>query len=170
MSNTAFVGLGSNLNEPREQLVRAIDCMHQHPKISVRVCSHFYSSLPMGPQDQSEFINAVCKLSTSLSPLELLDALQDIELNQGRERKGLKWGPRTLDLDILLYNNLSMSNERLILPHYGMQDREFVLVPLFEIEPELMMLDGRKIASWVADCKLNGLKRLPTDFEYLSTE
>jgi 2-amino-4-hydroxy-6-hydroxymethyldihydropteridine diphosphokinase len=89
-----------------------------------------------------------------------LGTLQDIENNHGRERIGDRWGPRTLDLDILLYNDLILNTQNLTLPHYGMQEREFVLVPLFEIAPDKIMQDGRSLASWVAKCNLDGLYRI----------
>ena len=168
MSDVAYIGLGSNMKSPSEQILKALHVIHNHAQISIQKCSHLYSSAPMGPQDQPDYVNAVCKITTSLSPIELLDALQEIEQLHGRERKGDKWGPRTLDLDILLFNNLSMSNERLTLPHYGMSDREFVLVPLFEIAPDMNMQNGKSLAAWVADCSLSGLKRLAIDIEYAS--
>lgn len=166
MSDIAFVGLGSNLASPSEQLKCALLEMHRHTQISMQRCSHLYSSSPMGPQDQPDFVNAVCQLTTSLSPLELLDVLQAIELKQGRERLGEKWGPRTLDLDLLMYNDLRMQSERLTLPHYGMQQREFVLVPLFEIAPDLIMQDGQTLAAWISKCSLSGLKRLADNIDY----
>lgn len=160
MSDIAYIGLGSNIKDPETQITSALAHIHQHPQISIQQCSHLYASAPMGPQDQPDYINAVCKITTGLTPIELLDFLQSIENAHGRERIGEKWGPRTLDLDILLFNNLAMDNARLTLPHYGMAQREFVLVPLFEIVPDLMMQDGKSIASWVADCSLEGLRRL----------
>lgn len=168
MSDVAYIGLGSNLAKPQEQLLMALSHIHNHPQISIQQCSHLYSSSPMGPKDQPDYVNAVCKITTSLDPIDLLDVLQDIEQTHGRERNGDKWGPRTLDLDILLFNNLSMSNERLTLPHYGMAEREFVLVPLFEIAPDLMMQDGKSLALWVTKCSLSGLKRLTTEITYAS--
>ena len=161
MSDVAFIGLGSNLNEPKKQIEDALCDMHKHGQISVQTCSHLYNSAPMGPQNQDNYINAVCQINTSLTPIELLDVLQNIEQLHGRKRTGERWGPRTLDLDILLFNNLSMDNDRLTLPHYGMAQREFVLVPLFEIAPDLIMQDGKNIAAWVNECSLDGLRRLP---------
>lgn len=166
MTSVSYIGLGSNLNEPSSQLSSALKVIHEHPNMSIQTCSHFYASAPMGPSDQPRYVNAVAKVSTSLTPIELLDALQFIEQQHGRERKGEQWGPRTLDLDILLFDNLTMTNERLTLPHYGMEEREFVLVPLFEISPDLMMQDGRTLASWVYNCDLNGLQRMSNDVEY----
>ena len=161
MSDIAYIGLGSNIEKPIEQLLSASRSLHEHEQISLQQSSHLYSSAPMGPKNQPDFVNSVCKITTSLTPIELLDVLQKIENEHGRERKDEKWGPRTLDLDILLFNNLSMDNVRLTLPHYGMHEREFVLVPLFEISPDMIMQDGRSLAAWVAKCDLSGLKRLP---------
>ncbi|MFC3122364.1 2-amino-4-hydroxy-6-hydroxymethyldihydropteridine diphosphokinase [Agaribacter flavus] len=159
LTETAYIGLGSNLVNPSEQLTGALEKMHRLPQISVQICSHFYQSKPMGPAGQPDYTNAVCKITTSFSPIELLDALQSIENIHDRTRDGDRWGPRTLDLDILLYNRINIDEPRLKVPHYGMQEREFVLVPLFEIEPDLIMHDGRSIAKWVSKCQLQGLKR-----------
>jgi 2-amino-4-hydroxy-6-hydroxymethyldihydropteridine diphosphokinase len=171
MSDNVFIGLGSNLSQPSEQLKSALKELHQHSQICVQRCSHLYKSAPMGPKDQPDYVNAVCYLTTSLSPLELLDILQALEASHGRERLGNKWGPRTLDLDMLMFNDLRINTERLTLPHYGMQDREFVLVPLFEIAPDIIMHDGKKLAAWVSKCSLNGLQRLPDpiDFESIAS-
>ena len=168
MSDIAFVGLGSNLALPIEQLKSALVEMQKHHQICVQHCSHLYRSAPMGPQDQPDYVNAVCQLTTSLTPIELLDVLQSLELKHGRERIGEKWGPRTLDLDLLTFNDLRMQSERLTLPHYGMSQREFVLVPLFEIAPDLIMQDGKKLAAWVSKCSFNGLQRLPDNIDYAS--
>ncbi|MGB3724585.1 MAG: 2-amino-4-hydroxy-6-hydroxymethyldihydropteridine diphosphokinase [Glaciecola sp.] len=168
MTDVVYVGLGSNLATPEKQVLEALARIHSHDQISIQQCSHLYASSPMGPSNQPDYVNAVCKLTTSLQPIELLDVLQDIEQQHGRERKGEQWGPRTLDLDMLLFNNLSMSNERLTLPHYGMSQREFVLVPLFEISPDLIMHDGKSLAAWVSQCSLNGLRRLTTPINYAS--
>jgi 2-amino-4-hydroxy-6-hydroxymethyldihydropteridine diphosphokinase len=168
MTDVAYIGLGSNLDAPQEQLLQALAHIHNDAQISIQQCSHFYASAPMGPKDQPDYVNAVCKITTGLSPIELLDTLQNIEQKHGRMRAGEKWGPRTLDLDMLLFNNLSMSNDRLTLPHSGMAQREFVLVPLFEVTPDMIMRDGKSLAAWVAKCSLNGLRRLPTVVDYSS--
>lgn len=161
MSDVAYIGLGSNIDEPQAQIRAALGHIQAHEQISIQQCSHLYASAPMGPKNQPDYINAVIKITTSLTPIELLDVLQKIEKDHGRNRSGERWGPRTLDLDILLFNNLSMDNDRLTLPHYGMADREFVMVPLFEIEPDMVMQDGKTIAFWVAQCSFENLKRLP---------
>lgn len=168
MSDIAYLGLGSNLAAPSQQLISALRELHRHRQISVQGCSHLYRSAPMGPQDQPDYVNAVCQLTTSLSPLELLDELQAIEAEHGRERLGEKWGPRTLDLDLLMFNDVRMQSERLTLPHYGMAQREFVLVPLFEIAPDLIMQDGQKLSTWISKCSLTGLKRLADNIDFAS--
>lgn len=161
MSDVAYIGLGSNMDSPKNQIHTALMNIQSHEQISVQKCSHLYTSSPMGPKDQPNYINAVIKITTGLTPIELLDVLQGIEEQHGRKRVGERWGPRTLDLDILLFNNLAMDNDRLTLPHYGMAQREFVLVPLFEIEPDMIMQNGKTIASWVAHCSCSSLRRLP---------
>ena len=160
LSDIAYIGLGSNLGDPVEQLKRALVSIESHAHMVLNASSHFYASSPMGPQDQPDFVNAVCRVKTSLQPQELLTSLQEIENQQGRLREGDRWGPRTLDLDILLYNDLALDTKQLTLPHYGMKDREFVLVPLFEIAPDLIMQDGKSLASWVGKCSLDGLYRI----------
>lgn len=162
LSDIAYIGLGSNLGTPVAQLREALERIEAHSQMVLAANSSFYASSPMGPQDQPDYVNAVCKVKTSLQPQELLSILQDIENQQGRERIGDRWGPRTLDLDILLYNDLSLNSKNLTLPHYGMKEREFVLVPLFEIAPDLIMQDGRSLATWVSKCNLEGLYRIPT--------
>ncbi|MNG26994.1 2-amino-4-hydroxy-6-hydroxymethyldihydropteridine pyrophosphokinase [compost metagenome] len=106
-------------------------------------------------------MNAVAALDTALAPLELLDALQAIELAQGRVRKDERWGPRTLDLDILLFGQRILAEERLSVPHYHMHARAFVLYPLAEIAGELQLPDGRPLSELLAACPFTGLERLP---------
>ncbi|MGY8820223.1 MAG: 2-amino-4-hydroxy-6-hydroxymethyldihydropteridine diphosphokinase [Pseudomonadales bacterium] len=156
-----YIGLGSNLAEPRQQLRGALDALARIPNSQLAVVSSLYLSDPLGPADQPRYNNAVAALDTSLSPLTLLDALQAIELAQGRERKAERWGPRTLDLDILLFGNRLISEPRLAVPHYHMHARAFVLYPLAEIAPaELKLADGRMLAELLAACPFEGLERL----------
>ena len=108
----SYIGIGSNQAQPIEQAKQAITALSNIKDTKLLMCSSLYRSAPMGPQDQPDYINAVAKLETRLSALELLDALQVIEQEQGRERKALRWGPRTLDLDILLYADQEIENER----------------------------------------------------------
>ncbi len=153
-----YIGVGSNLGDPVEKAQQAIIALKELKDSSVINASSLYCSKPMGPSDQPDYINAVVKLETSLRPLALLDALQQIELTQGRVRKDERWGPRTLDLDILLIDNLQIENERLTVPHYGMCNREFVLYPLFEIEPLLILPNKKTLSTLVENCPKNGLQ------------
>ena len=141
----AYIALGSNLNTPLEQLKRALNALAQLPQTQLMAVSSFYRSKPLGPQDQPDYLNAAVEISTALSPLALLDELQRIENEQGRVRLR-RWGERTLDLDILLYGDEIIQTERLTVPHYDMHNREFVIVPLAEIAPNLILPNGQKLA------------------------
>ena len=140
-----FIGLGANLDNPMGQLRAAITALTTLPNSVLGRVSSLYGSKPMGPQDQPDYVNAVAEVYTVLSPLQLLDALQQIEQQQGRVRKDERWGPRTLDLDLLLYGNEQWQCQRLTVPHYGLAEREFVLYPLQEIAADLQLPDGRSI-------------------------
>lgn len=156
----AYVGLGSNLGASEDQLGTAFGEIDKLPETRLLKRSSLYKSSPMGPKNQPDYVNAVCLIETRLEPHDLLARLQKIELEHGRERKGERWGPRTLDLDILLYGDHTVSTDSLTIPHYGMAEREFVMVPLFEIAPSMVMPDGKPISHWVSCCNLDGLKRL----------
>ncbi len=132
-----YLGLGANLDAPLQQLQQAVNALMQLPQSQLAAVSSFYGSKPMGPQDQPDYVNAVAALDTRLAPEALLDQLQRIELEQGRQRKDQRWGPRTLDLDILLYGDQRISTTRLTVPHYGLHQREFVVYPLLELAPDL---------------------------------
>ncbi|QUI64660.1 2-amino-4-hydroxy-6-hydroxymethyldihydropteridine diphosphokinase [Pseudoalteromonas sp. A22] len=155
--NIAYIGLGANLSEPMAQIKRALDVLAAHPDLSLVQHSSLYGSKPMGPQDQPDYVNAVAKLATSLTAESLLDVLQQIELEHGRVRKAERWGPRTLDLDILLFNTDTINSDRLTVPHYGLKVREFVVYPLLEIAPELKLPDGTELSSLTQKLPLNGL-------------
>ncbi|WP_158966039.1 2-amino-4-hydroxy-6-hydroxymethyldihydropteridine diphosphokinase [Paraglaciecola sp. L3A3] len=155
-----YIGLGSNLSTPEQQLNSALDALANLANSALVKCSSFYRSQPMGPQDQPDYVNAVALIETSLSPLELLQATQKIELEQGRERKDHRWGPRTLDLDILLFGQQLINSEQLTVPHYGMKEREFVLYPLFELTADLVLPCGENLSKLIESCPLNGLIRL----------
>jgi len=145
VSTIVYIGLGSNLSEPIEQVKKAIKAIEKIVQSEVISVSSLYLSKPMGPQDQENYINGVLALKTSLSAIELLDALQAIENEAGRVRKENRWGARILDLDIILFGNEIINTERLTIPHYGMSEREFVLIPLAEIAPQLQLPNGQKI-------------------------
>jgi len=157
---TAYIGLGSNLSDPRAQVINAAKAIGNIVESNVITLSSLYLSKPMGPQDQDDYINAVIAIETSLSALELLDALQSIENSAGRVRKDNRWGARILDCDILLYGNESIENERLTIPHYGMKLREFVLLPLAEISPSLHLPDGSSISELASEISNNGIVKL----------
>ncbi len=158
MSGTlCYIGLGANLAEPMLQLQRAVLALQNIDATQLLAVSSFYGSKPMGPQDQPDYVNAVAAVQTGLTAEQLLDALQKIELEQGRQRKDERWGARTLDLDILLFGDLELCTERLTLPHYGMKTREFVLYPLFEITPDLQLPDGSCLSDLLQLVPRNGL-------------
>ncbi|EHG1328557.1 2-amino-4-hydroxy-6-hydroxymethyldihydropteridine diphosphokinase [Vibrio vulnificus] len=154
---TAYIAIGSNLADPVVQAKSAIEALKQLPKSRFLCASQLYSSTPMGPQNQPDYINAVAAIETELTPLELLNCTQAIELDQGRVRKEERWGPRTLDLDIILYGDEVIDSERLTVPHYGMKEREFVLYPLAEIAPNLTLPDGTELSQLLTIVDKNGL-------------
>jgi 2-amino-4-hydroxy-6-hydroxymethyldihydropteridine diphosphokinase len=154
----AYIAVGSNLSDPVSQANLAIESLKTLPKSKFVQASSLYSSSPMGPQDQPDYINAVVCIQTELTPLELLDCTQAIEQEQGRVRKEERWGPRTLDLDIVLFGNEVIDSERLTVPHYGMKEREFVLYPLAEIAPNLSLPDGTKLQDLLNTVDRNGLR------------
>lgn len=139
MTITAYIGLGSNIEEPVGQIKGALTALSTHPKIRVKAVSSFYRNPPMGPQDQPDFVNAVAEIETDLEPEPLFEVLVGIEDAHGRERHGRRWGPRSLDLDLLLYGEEIIETERLTVPHPGIPDRPFVLKPLHEIAPDLVI-------------------------------
>ncbi|EEI3457831.1 2-amino-4-hydroxy-6-hydroxymethyldihydropteridine diphosphokinase [Salmonella enterica subsp. salamae] len=137
----AYIALGSNLASPLEQVNAALKAIADIPDSRIVAVSSFYRTPPLGPQDQPDYLNAAVALDTALTPEELLNHTQRIERQQGRERKAEHWGPRTLDLDIMLFGDEVISTERLTVPHYDMKNRGFMLWPLFEIAPELIFPD-----------------------------
>lgn len=134
---TAFIGLGANLGHPATQLRQALAAIAGLPGTAITATSRFYRSAPMGPAAQPDYCNAVCRVATALAPRELLDALIAIERAVGRVRGAERWGPRLLDLDLLHVVDHPLDEEGLRLPHPGLAKRNFVLVPLAEIDPEL---------------------------------
>jgi 2-amino-4-hydroxy-6-hydroxymethyldihydropteridine diphosphokinase len=131
----AAVGLGSNLDDPEQQLATALTEIAELPQCHLLAVSPLYRSRPMGPSDQPDFINAAATLITTLSPEALLDRLRDIEDAHGRDRNVERWGPRSLDLDLLLYAHRVIESAPLVVPHAGIAERNFVLVPLAHIAP-----------------------------------
>ena len=147
MKKFAFIGLGSNIagseSTPIDQLIAALTKINSSRDITITSVSSLYKSKPIGLTNQPDFINAVIKVKTNFCPEELLEVLQGFEKMQGRERI-IHWGPRTIDLDILIYENLEVSTQNLKIPHPRMFERAFVMLPLIEIEPSLSEMYGYK--------------------------
>lgn len=148
----AYIGLGANLDDPIACVRSARQTLDRHPEIRMLASSRMYRSLPLGPAGQPDYINAVMAVETELAPLPLLHLLQSIERQHGRVRSGERWGPRTLDLDLLLYGEQRIDTEELRVPHPGIAEREFVLVPLAEIAPDLDIPGLGPIAGLIASC------------------
>lgn len=143
----AYIAIGSNLASPLEQVNAAVQALGEIPQSKIVAVSSFYRTPPLGPQDQPDYLNAAVVLETALNAETLLDNTQRIELQQGRVRKAERWGPRTLDLDIMLFGHETISTERLTVPHYDMKNRGFMLWPLFEVAPDLIFPDGISLKS-----------------------
>jgi len=157
----AYIGLGSNLENPVGQVKVALGELNNLPQTRLRLQSSLYQSapMPMSPANQPDYINAVAALETSLAADDLLSALQGLELLHHRVRKE-RWGPRSLDLDLLLYGDECIVSEHLTVPHPGLTERVFVLLPLFEIAPALRLPDNRSLADLVEQCGSDGLTRI----------
>lgn len=140
--NRVYIAIGSNLASPLDQVNAAIAALGDIPQSRTAAVSSFYRTPPLGPQDQPDYLNAALALDTDLEPEALLDHTQRIELQQGRVRKAERWGPRTLDLDIMLFGDRIIDTPRLTVPHYDMHNRGFMLWPLAEIAPDLRFPDG----------------------------
>ncbi|MDB2705185.1 2-amino-4-hydroxy-6-hydroxymethyldihydropteridine diphosphokinase [Pseudomonadota bacterium] len=154
-----FIGLGSNLADPIAQIKMAINAVDSLDDVSLVAQSSLYSSPPMGPQDQPDYINAVIEIDTSLFAHTLLDKLQAIEQEQGRVRRR-HWGERTIDLDLLIYGANKLDDERLQVPHPGIAMRSFVLHPLAEIAPGITIPTMGNIKQLLIDCPQDGLQRI----------
>jgi 2-amino-4-hydroxy-6-hydroxymethyldihydropteridine diphosphokinase len=141
----AYIAIGSNLASPLEQVNAAVQALGEIPQSRLVKVSAFYRTPPLGPQDQPDYLNAAVVLETSLDAETLLDNTQRIELQQGRQRKAERWGPRTLDLDIMLFGDEVINTERLTVPHYDMKNRGFMLWPLWEVAPELTFPNGESL-------------------------
>lgn len=136
-AHLVYLALGSNLNHPLHQVSYGLNQLAQHPHITLIAQSPFYGSSPMGPQHQPAFINAVAAIKTTLSPFDLLAATQAMEKKQGRPPIHEHWGPRTLDIDILLYNDEKIHTDTLVIPHPQMHHRPFVMEPLQDVMAQL---------------------------------
>jgi len=138
MENIAYLSIGSNIGNRLAAFHEALQLLDGNEWINVIGISSLYETEPVGYTDQDCFLNAVIKVSTSLSPEKLLQTCLNIEVKLGRKRE-IRWGPRTLDLDILLYNQENIETESLSVPHPRMQERAFVIVPLLELDPDIKL-------------------------------
>lgn len=157
---TIYIGIGSNLDNPLQHVQQAIAELQQLPQSNYIATSALYRTAPMGPADQPDYINAVSAIQTTLTPIQLLDSLQAIEHHHGRIRQGSRWGPRTLDLDVLLYGEKTINDSRLIVPHPGLHQRSFVLYPLQDIDPDLVIPGQGPLTSLIEQCPYSALERV----------
>ena len=159
---TAYVGVGSNLADPRAQVERALQRLAGLPHSRLLRCSRLYRSVPWGVLEQPDFVNAAAAVETGLSPQALIQALLAIERDAGRDRGGDRWGPRILDLDLLLYGALTLAEPGLQLPHPHLHERAFVLLPLAEIAPHLDVPGRGPISALLANIDTTGCHLIDT--------
>lgn len=154
-----FIALGSNLQQPAVQIRRGFAALAALPLTNLLKCSSLYASAPVGYADQPDFVNAVASIETTLKPRQLLDALLATEIEHGRRREILN-GPRTLDLDLLLYGDLQHREAGLTIPHPRMHERAFVLLPLTEIAPDCVIPGKGPAREWLAKCAGQDLRKI----------
>ncbi len=157
---TAYIGLGSNLAEPVAQVRAGMDALAGLPQTRVEARSSFYASAPVGIVAQPDFVNAACRVRTGLPARALMQALLEIEKQHGRVRDGAKGGPRTLDLDLLLYGAEILNQPDLVVPHPRLHERAFVLYPLHELDAELAIPGRGRVADLLAACGGQRVERL----------
>jgi 2-amino-4-hydroxy-6-hydroxymethyldihydropteridine diphosphokinase len=155
-----YVALGSNLDDPRAQVERGFEALETLPATRLVLRSSLYGSSPFGPVAQPDFVNAVAGLLTRLEPVELLAALKDLEARLGRETPVVLWGPRRIDLDLLVLGETRVESPGLWLPHPGIAERAFVLVPLAEIAPDLDVPGMGRVRALLARVATDGVERL----------
>ena len=156
----AWLGLGSNLQQPVEQLKQALVMLSSLEGVEILATSSFYRTPPWGDDQQDHFVNAVVKIQTRLDPDSLLSCLQSIEHTMGRQRSGRRWGPRVIDIDLLLYGDLRYQSDILEVPHPRMHQRAFVLVPLHELESTLEIPTRGAIEKLLQNIDCSGIMRL----------
>jgi len=166
VTHRAFIGLGSNLGNPAQQVKSAIRELGMLPDSERIASSSLYRSTALGPGEQPDYINAVVELRTTLKPEALLDQLQRIEAAHGRTRGPVRWTARTLDLDLLLYGNQILVTDRLTVPHPCLAERNFVLYPLHEVAPELALPNGDSLAALLSRVSPEGIQRLDASFDH----
>jgi 2-amino-4-hydroxy-6-hydroxymethyldihydropteridine diphosphokinase len=156
----AYIGLGSNLGDSVAEIRAALAALSRVRGISVDACSSLYRTGPVGELAQPDFVNAVCRVQTSLAPRALLEVLLDIEAQRGRLRRGASGGPRILDLDLLLYDGASIDSPGLVVPHPRLHERAFVLYPLVEIAPSLNVPGRGPVQALAGRCAGQRVERL----------
>lgn len=156
----AYIGLGSNLDGPARQIDAAVDKLSELPDTHMVLRSNLYRSAPLGGIEQPEFVNAVAALLTRLEPSSLLQHLQAIERGRGREQGGMRWGPRVLDLDLLVYSHAIIDDPDLTVPHPGIAERNFVLLPLRELAPDLVIPGLGRVAAIPVNYKEPRIERI----------
>jgi 2-amino-4-hydroxy-6-hydroxymethyldihydropteridine diphosphokinase len=154
----AVLGLGGNIGDTRSLMAAAIECLARNPEIELQAVSALYHTPPWGKTDQPPFLNAAVKIETELSPQALLRTVLGVEQQLGRERAE-RWGPRTIDIDILLYGVIAIDEPGLRIPHPRLKERAFALAPLVDVFPDAEM-SGRRAKDWLADSDRAGMERL----------
>jgi len=157
---SAWIGLGGNLGHPAAALQDALDAVGRISGVELVAISSVYQSAPVGLSAQPDFLNAVARIDTSFEPGELLEQLLRIETEQGRVRLGERFGPRLIDLDLLLYNETVLQTEGLTLPHPRMFERRFVLEPLAELEGDMALVGGRRLCDCLRACSDQRLDKI----------
>jgi 2-amino-4-hydroxy-6-hydroxymethyldihydropteridine diphosphokinase len=155
----SYLSLGSNLGNKRTNLKRAVTFINEHPQIKLIAQSSVYETKPVGYRKQPDFLNLVIKIETTLSPQQLWQVVQKIEKKIGR-KPTVRWGPRLIDIDILLYNDLTLTQPDLEIPHPELEKRAFVLIPLQEIAPGIRLPSGNNLASLIKNLPKQGVKRI----------
>ncbi|MCK5382149.1 MAG: 2-amino-4-hydroxy-6-hydroxymethyldihydropteridine diphosphokinase [Gammaproteobacteria bacterium] len=162
MTVRVYIGLGSNLEDPVAQVLEAVEELQMIPDSILVARSGLYGGKPMGPADQPDYVNAVVSMDTLLSAEDFLAALTRIEDLQGRERGGEKWGPRIIDLDLLLYGKAKINTPDLTVPHPGIRERDFVIIPLAELAGDLNVPGQGRLTALINKCENHSLKKLVT--------
>lgn len=156
----AYIGIGSNIEDPILQVETSFSLLAQIPLTRLISKSSLYQSKPFGPIDQPDFINAAAAIVTQLSAFDLLKELKKIEHERGRKRSEIRWGPRSLDLDLLIYSNEIINEKDLIVPHPGISERNFVLLPLGELAPELYVPKLGRIKNLIPNISKTGILQI----------
>ncbi len=155
-----LLSLGSNIGDSRANITEAVKRLNDEPGISVKALSPLYRTAPVGPVAQDDFVNGAVRVETALAPEVLMQRCLTIEAAMGRDRKNaVRWGPRIIDIDIILYDDLTVSSETITLPHPRFRERAFVLVPMADIAPE-RVVDGKSLAAWLTAVDRAGVERI----------